>query len=791
NPRDIEVTGNVSLTAEFAIDQHTVTASGANGTVSGTGTFDYGTTTKLTATPDAHFHFVKWSDDVTTNPRDIEVTGNVSLTAEFAIDQHTVTASGENGTVSGTGTFNYGETITLKATPADHFHFVKWSDDVTTNPRDIEVTGNVSLTAEFAIDQHTVTASGTNGTVTGAGTFNYGETITLKATPDDHFHFVKWSDDVTTNPRDIKVTGNITLNAVFEATMFTVNATCNAKQGTITGAGTFQEGSTVTLVATPKNHFQFVKWSDGVTTATRSFTLTEDVELTAEFEAIMFTVNATCNAEQGSVTGSGTFQEGSTATLTATPLAHYHFVKWSDDVTTNPRDIQVTSDVTLTAEFAIDQHTVTASGANGTVSGTGTFNYGETVKLTATPDEHYHFVKWSDDVTTNPRDIEVTGNVSLTAEFAIDQHTVTASGTNGTVTGAGTFNYGETITLTAKPADHFHFVKWSDDVTTNPRDIQVTENITLTAEFAIDQHTVTASGANGTVSGTGTFDYGTTTTLTATPADHFHFVKWSDDVTTNPRDIQVTENITLTAEFAIDQHIVTATGANGTVTGTGTFNYGETITLTAKPADHFHFVKWSDDVTTNPRDIEVTGNVSLTAEFAIDQHTVTASGENGTVSGTGTFNYGETITLTAKPADHFRFAQWSDGEKNAERTVTVTEDLTFTAEFEAIEFTVTVEWDAAKGSVIGAGTFQEGTITELTANAVQGFRFFQWSDGNTENPRTVTVEGDLFLTAIFVQDKPTTLDQSTSTETVQKVMRDGHVLIMRNDDVYDLTGRKQ
>ena len=95
------------------------------------------------------------------------------------------------------------------------------------------------------------------------------------------------------------------------------------------------------------------------------------------------------------------------------------------------------------------------------------------------------------------------------------------------------------------------------------------------------------------------------------------------------------------------------------------------------------------------------------------------------------------------------------------------------------------------GNVSGAGTFQEGTDIELTANAVQGFSFFQWSDGNTDNPRTVTVEGDLFLIAIFVQDKPTTLDQTTSVVSVKKVMRDGHVLIIRNDDVYDLTGRKQ
>ncbi|MGM9826326.1 MAG: hypothetical protein ACI3Z8_07825, partial [Paludibacteraceae bacterium] len=172
--------------------------------------------------------------------------------------------------------------------------------------------------------------------------------------------------------------------------------------------------------------------------------------------AILMTITADCDATKGSVSGGGIYEERSTATLTATPAAHYHFVKWSDGVETATRDIQVTGDVTLTAEFAIDQHTVTASGTNGTVKGTGTFDYGTTTTLTATPADHFHFVKWSDGVTTNPREVEVTGDVTLTAVFAIDQHTVTASGENGTVSGTGTFNYGETITLTAKPADHFH-----------------------------------------------------------------------------------------------------------------------------------------------------------------------------------------------------------------------------------------------------------------------------------------------------------------------------------------------
>lgn len=65
-----------------------------------------------------------------------------------------------------------------------------------------------------------------------------------------------------------------------------------------------------------------------------------------------YTINATsANTEQGTVTGGGTFSEGSRVTLTATPKSGYAFDKWSDGVTTPSRNIQVTQNLTLTATF--------------------------------------------------------------------------------------------------------------------------------------------------------------------------------------------------------------------------------------------------------------------------------------------------------------------------------------------------------------------------------------------------------------------------------------------------------
>ena len=124
------------------------------------------------------------------------------------------------------------------------------------------------------------------------------------------------------------------------------------------------------------------------------------------------------------------------------------------------------------------------------------------------------------------------------------------------------------------PDTGYHFVSWSDASTDNPRtDTNVTADISVTANFAIDTYTLTyTAGANGSIRGTSpqTVDYGADgTAVTAVPAPGYHFVSWSDASTANPRtDTNVTANITVTANFAINTYTLTYTaGANGSITG--------------------------------------------------------------------------------------------------------------------------------------------------------------------------------------------------------------------------------
>ncbi|MCQ2273322.1 MAG: leucine-rich repeat protein [Bacteroidales bacterium] len=184
----------------------------------------------------------------------------------------------------------------VQAVAHEGYLFAHWSNGETANPYALTLTCDSTVTAIFEADmpaQYTVTAEAddaTMGTVTGAGTYDEGTVVTLTATPNEGFRFVRWSNGETENPYSFTLTCDSTVTAIFEADMpaqYTVTAEADdATMGTVTGAGTYDEGTVVTLTATPNEGFRFVRWSNGETENPYSFTLTCDTLISALFEPI-------------------------------------------------------------------------------------------------------------------------------------------------------------------------------------------------------------------------------------------------------------------------------------------------------------------------------------------------------------------------------------------------------------------------------------------------------------------------------------------------------------------------
>ena len=121
----------------------------------------------------------------------------------------------------------------------------------------------------------------------------------------------------------------------------------------------------------------------------------------------------------------------------------------------------------------------------GTVSGSGIYDVGEYVVLTATPKTGYHFSYWADGSNDNPHKVQVTESRYYVAYFKKNTYTISVNynSVQGTVTAPISGKYLDEITLTATPNVGCEFVQWSDGVKDNPRTIVLTQDIVLTAEF--------------------------------------------------------------------------------------------------------------------------------------------------------------------------------------------------------------------------------------------------------------------------------------------------------------------
>lgn len=159
-----------------------------------------------------------------------KVTANVTYYAVWTINSYTWTFDANGGTGNTTKTLNYNATLSTlptasrASTAANNYTFAGWFDtDASTGGTQLttstKCTGNKTWYARWTVSTRqyklTVTA-GTGGTVSGGGTYNYGATVTLKATPSAGYYFVKWSDGNTNASRTVTVTGNATYTATFE-----------------------------------------------------------------------------------------------------------------------------------------------------------------------------------------------------------------------------------------------------------------------------------------------------------------------------------------------------------------------------------------------------------------------------------------------------------------------------------------------------------------------------------------------------------------------------------------------
>ena len=236
--------------------------------------------------------------------------------------------------------------------------------------------------------------------------------------------------------------------------------------------------------------------------------------------------------------------------------------------------------------------------------------------------------------------------------------------------------------------------KPSKDV--NPVDVSktLTGKQSLVASYEADPVRIEID-ANGGVGGSSsqTVQKGKTVTLEAPTKEGHLFTGWKDEKGNSypagadgKVNITVNEDMKLTAVWEARTFTVTYVLLDGK-TRTETVAYGQNVTLGEEPRTGYTFVGWKDGekMYHAGETITVTEDKTLTAVWDTRSFTVTYVLLNGKTR-TETAAYGQKLTLGEEPRTGYTFVGWKDGEKmyHAGETITVTEDMTLTAEWEKL-----------------------------------------------------------------------------------------------------------
>jgi len=456
--------------------------------------------------------------------------------------------------------------------------------------------------ATFTIKQGTQIISGTVAPTANAAVFTFK--------PDVPFlPFTKYTGTVTTASTDKFRTAMVSDYVWTFTTIPQVTISLNpVAGGTTVGAGTFAQGSTVTVSATPKAGYTFTNWSDSGSTTVAStspsyqFTMAGNRALVATFTLIppakFAVVLSSSPIAGGSTFGSGSYDIGTNVTVIESPNPGYTFVNWTENgtvvSTSSSFQFAIAGNRTFVANFTIIpalQFAVILSNnpaAGGTNTGSGSYTSGTSVTITATPNTGYTFVNWTENgtiISTSPAyTFAITATRTLVANFLINSYTLTATANpaaGGTITknpNQATYTHGTLVLLTATPNTGYSFTNWTENgtvvSTSAAYQITMTGNRTLVANFTIKSYTLnvvinpTGGGTVAKNPNQAAYDSGTAVILTATATSGYTFTSWNGDASgsTNPLTVIMDGNKNITANFTVvipaGQPVILGTAAN-------------------------------------------------------------------------------------------------------------------------------------------------------------------------------------------------------------------------------------
>ena len=420
----------------------------------------------------------------------------------------------------------------------------------------------------------------------------------------------------------------------------------------------------------------------------------------------------------------GRIAENTKLTINAIPAEGYRFVKWTDGITDNPREIIITKDTTLKAEFELNTYKLIYI-VDGVEYKNYDITYGHEIIPDPYPIKEWHtFSGWSEIPKTMPaKDVTITGS------FTANKYKITYV-LDGIEFHTDSITFGSKLTHIDAPTKEGHtFSGWSEIPNTMPA-----KDVTITGSFTANKYKITYV-LDGNVVDTDSITFGTKLTHIDAPTKEGHtFNGWSEIPNTMPA-----KDVTITGSFTTNKYKITYV-LDGIEFCTDSILYGSIVKAIENPTkDGYSFSGWIALPETMPaKDVIITGS------FVINGYNLIYV-VDGNVYKSIVYEYGATITPEYGPTkEGYTFCGWSDIPNNMPNR-----DLIVTGLYTINKYKLSY---VVEGIEIYADSIMyDSVLPTVDAPTKEGHTFNGWSEiPNTMPAKDVTITGSFTINKYLV-----------------------------------------
>ena len=743
---------NLTVKAQWKVVNYSITYDLDGGTVEGNpNSYTVESDFTLKNPTKEGYTFAGWSGtDISGTEKTVTIknaTGNREYTANWTANQYTITFNTDGGSAVKSITQDYGTKITAPANPAkEGYTFAGWSEKIPeTMPAE-----NVTVKAQWKINQYTITFNTAGGSDVAAITQDYGAAIAAPANPTKTgYTFAGWDKEIPeTMPAE-----NLTIKAQWKINKYTI--TFNTAGGSDVAAITQDYGAAIAAPANPtKTGYTFAGWDKEIPETMPA----ENLTIKAQWTINQYTI--TFDTDGGSKIDPITQNYGTKITAPADPTkTGYTFDGWDKEIP----ETMPAGDKTITAKWTANQYTVTFDSAGGSACESKTVTYDRPYGTLPKPTrEGYTFTGWYDNNTLiyDTTLYRTAGAKKLTAHWGIVSYTITYSVDNKILENVNdTREFGASLDkLYPYTKTGYTVSEWTQSDGSQPPTAMPARQVYLYATTTPISYTISYQLNGGTNAESNPASYTVESgeiKLAAPSREGYTFRGWKSGTTTEMAPVIAAGSIgsrSYEAVWQVNSHTLKYV-LDGKET-TRTVNYGETVTVTPPDAKTgYTFSGWKLEGATakNGQFTMPDNDVTITGSFSANQYTVKFDANGGSECENITVTYdGKYTDLPTTTRTGYTFDGWYDGSTKvtADTVVKTTADQTLTARWTANKYTVT--FDANGGSACEDITVTYGgKYPTLPAPTKEGYTFEGWFDGETQvkSGNAVTITEDQTLTA--------------------------------------------